>query len=249
MNHTLGMFFAILFSVTNLCFGASFDTAKNELIKLNKNAAASQKKIDALDSKTQEYLNEYRSLHSRLSTLETYNKQLSLQVNSQNKEITSLEKQISSIEETKEFIAPLITRMIAAYNELVQKDIPFLKAQRMSVANKLTQMEKQGEKSLSKMYREVMSAYKNEYDFSNNIEAYQGDLDDKKVDFLRVGRVGLYYLSLDSLEGGYYDKIQNKFISLDKKYLLEIKHALKIAKKQSAPNVLILPINTDIMDK
>lgn len=229
-------------------FGADFDDVKNGVITMNENAAASQNKIDKLDDETRKNLSEFRSLDSKLKTLQAYEKQLEFQVQSQEKEIKSLENQILSLEETKQIVFPLTEKMASAFGELVQKDIPFLSDERQKRAESLKQMLEFSDISLSEKYRRIIEAYKIEYDFTNTIEAYQGDLsvggEVLKVDFLRVGRMGLYYLSLDEQKAGYYDVAEKGFKTLDKQYLKNIKQAVKVAKKHSAPNVLILPINT-----
>lgn len=237
--------FLVVLAVS-FCMGSDFTKTKKELMQLNDEAKISQQKIDKLDSKTKEYLNQYRNLSSEFESLKNYNKQLEAKTTSLQKQIDTTNEQIASIKETKEAIVPLIARMIKAYDELINADLPFLKQKRLSRAKELNASNDQ---TLSKVYTDVMNAYKDEYFLSNNIESYQGDLKDKKVDFLRVGRVGLYYLSLDGLKAGYFDKKEQKFLPLDERYVLDIKNAIKIAKKQTAPNVLILPINTTELDK
>lgn len=225
---------------------SDFDDVKNNLIKMNENAEISQTKINKLDDESRKNLNEYRNLESKFKTLQAYEKQLEFQIKSQEKEIKSLEKQILSLEETKQIIFPLTEKMTFAFSQLLDKDIPFLKEERTKRADDLKQMLEFSDVSLSEKYRRIIEAYKIEYDFANTIESYQDDLsvggEVLKVDFLRVGRMGLYYLSLDEQKAGYYDNAEKNFKPLDKIYLKNIKQAVKVAKKHSAPNVLLLPI-------
>lgn len=229
-------------------YASNVDDVKNKILLMNKNSASSQKKVDSLDAKTKDYLQEYRALNSKLATLQAYNKQLDGVILSQEKEIKSLDEQILSIEETKQSISPLEEKMVKTFAEFIQKDTPFLFHERVKRANDLNSLFEQNDISLSEKYRRIIEAYKIEYEFSNNIEAYQDDLEingkNVKVDFLRIGRVGLYYVTLDGMSCGYYDQKEKRFKKLDEIYLKNIKNALKIAKKHSAPNVFILPINS-----
>lgn len=244
-----------LLHVIMLCgfsYAANISDVQNRLQSINKNSAISQGKIDKLDSQTKDYLQEYRSLISKLNTLKAYSKQLDGEILSQDKKIKSLQEQIDSIEETKQAIFPLQENMVKTFGEFISLDTPFLVSERKKRANDLKSLLEQSDVSLSEKYRRIMEAYKVEYDYSNNIEAYRDDLningENVKVDFLRIGRVGLYYLSLDGLQGGYYDNSSKSFKSLEAKYIKNVKQALKIAKKHSAPDVLILPINSSRID-
>lgn len=244
-----------LLHVIMLCsfaYAADINDVQNKIQNINQNSATSQNRIDKLDSQTKDYLQEYRSLISKLNTLKAYDKQLDGEIKSQEKEIKSFQEQIQSIEETKQAIFPLQENMVKAFGEFISMDTPFLASERKKRADDLKNLLEQSDVSLSEKYRRIMEAYKVEYDYSNNIEAYQDNLNingkNIKVDFLRIGRVGLYYLSLDGLQGGYYDSNSKSFEPLDTKYIKNVKQALKIAKKHSAPNVLILPINSSRID-
>ena len=69
------------------------------------------------------------------------------------------------------------------------------------------------------------------------------DTDDlRTVDFLRIGRVSLYYLSLDGVEAGIWH--DNAWQKLDDSYRQSISLGLKVAKKQLPPDLLVLPVRT-----
>lgn len=85
-----------------------------------------------------------------------------------------------------------------------------------------------------------------ETEYGRTIEAYSGDLkrDDNNhtVDFLRLGRLGLYYLTLDESEAGYWNKREKRWQILDDRYRSAIRQGLRIARKQAAPDLLQLPM-------
>ena len=56
---------------------------------------------------------------------------------------------------------------------------------------------------------------------------------------IRIGRVSLYYLTLDGLEAGIWNDKQ--WQRLDDKYRQSIEQGLKVAKKQLPPDLLVLP--------
>ena len=100
--------------------------------------------------------------------------------------------------------------------------------------------------TLAEKYRRILEAYQVETEYGRTLEAYRGELvlDDvtRTVDFLRIGRVSLYYLSLDGADAGiWHNKAWQK---LDDSYRQSISQGLKVAKKQLPPDLLVLPVKT-----
>ncbi len=91
-------------------------------------------------------------------------------------------------------------------------------------------------------YRIILEAFKIEYDYAKNIETYQDSLDNKTFNFLRIGRVGLYFQSLDYSQYGYWNKKESKWESIENSTAqANIRKGIKIAKKQQNVNFLELP--------
>jgi hypothetical protein len=141
---------------------------------------------------------------------------------------------------------PLMTRMLEVLQQFVALDTPFLASERKQRIEELGRMMDRSDVALGEKYRRLMEAYQIEADYGRTIEAYRGDLPGKDtaraVDFLRFGRVGLYYLTLDRHEVGYWDARAKAWATLPIEYRNDIEHGLRIARKQAAPDLLKLPV-------
>lgn len=97
-------------------------------------------------------------------------------------------------------------------------------------------------------FRRIMEAYQIENDYGNTIEAYRAniELEDEisSVDFLRLGRVALYYQRLDGSETGYWNNTDKRWEELSSEYRNSIRQGLRIARKEAAPDLLTLPVPT-----
>ena len=65
----------------------------------------------------------------------------------------------------------------------------------------------------------------------------------REVDFLRVGRVALLYQTVDAEIYGRWDQASRSWIPLSAEYRNQIRNGIKIARKQVAPNLLLLPVS------
>ena len=65
----------------------------------------------------------------------------------------------------------------------------------------------------------------------------------RTADLLRIGRVGLYYQTLDGEECGQWNSQRKAFERLDDSSRRPIMVGLRVARKQSPPELLTLPIN------
>jgi hypothetical protein len=206
----------------------------------------SQKRIDALDDTTRDLLNEYRSTLSQVQDLDAYNEQLDRLVATQRVEIADYERQFQEIEVTKRRILPLIVRMIEVLEEFVGIDIPYLETERSMRIAELKKLMARPEVPTSEKYRRVTEAYQIELEYGHTIEAYEGEMEfnneTRTVAFLRFGRLGLYYMTLDGQEIGYWDNTSDDWEVLDDEFRQSLDRAIRIARKQLPPDLIRLPI-------
>jgi len=234
--------FIITIFVVTSSFASVSDTIETN-VKSNNNTKISQTKIDRLSQQHQELFMEYRAQLRELEILKTYNKQLEQVIKAQKDEMKNIDQQIVEIEITQQRIMPLMSKMISTLNEFVEQDIPFLEKLREKKREKLNELLAKSNLTVSQKYRYIVEAYEIELDYGRTIETYEGKLESgESVHFLRIGRTGLYYLSHNEQRAGMYNTSKNTFEELDSKYIKQIKTGIKIARKQSAPQLLKLPV-------
>ncbi|MFQ3194775.1 MAG: hypothetical protein ACI9N3_001604, partial [Colwellia sp.] len=100
--------------------------------------------------------------------------------------------------------------------------------------------------AISEKFRRVLEAYQVEVDYGRTIEAYTGLIDiagsEQNVDFLRIGRVSLVYQTRDGTKLGLWDNASKSWKPLSAQYRLDINKGLRIARKQLAPDLIIVPV-------
>ncbi len=227
-------------------FAGNLEHAIETQVKTDVAAQQSQQHVDKLSDETTQMLSEYRETLRQTESLRTYNDQLNKLVESQKVELESIDIQLRNIETTQRDIVPLMLKMIETMALFVELDVPFLPSERQERVIQLQTLMERADVTLAEKYRRILEAYQVETEYGRTIEAYQGDLvlDDntRTVDFLRIGRVSLYYLTLDGFEAGIWH--QQQWHQLDDSYLQGISKALKVAKKQLPPDLLVLPVRT-----
>lgn len=232
----------LLSSLSMLLHANTIDKSIGILEDTNSKLKSYQKSIDKNESIKEELLNEYKYTTSAIKSTTIYNNQLSKIINSQEEEIKSLNQQIIDIEQTQKNIFPLMIDMIKSLKILVQEDTPFLLEERTNRVKRLESILDKADIQTHEKYRLILEAFKVEYDYAKTIESYQEKLNDKTYNFLRLGRVALYYQSLDLKEYGYYNKQTKSWEKIkDTKSKSNIRKAIKIAKKQQNVDFLNLP--------
>jgi hypothetical protein len=193
-------------------------------------------------------LEQYRSVTRQTRTLLTYNEHLHALLASQEIEKASFEEQLEQIETTQREIVPLILNMQESLEQFIQLDMPFLPEERQQRVSSLRDMMTRADVTNAEKFRRIMEAYQIENDYGNTIEAYRAniELEDEisSVDFLRLGRVALYYQRLDGSETGYWNNTDKRWEELSSEYRNSIRQGLRIARKEAAPDLLTLPVPT-----
>jgi hypothetical protein len=225
--------------------GLPLETVVQAQIAADKDAVASQKRINDLDDQTKEMLQKYNLLVAETASMNNYSDQLQLQVKDQNEAIASYNRQLVDIENTAREVMPMMQRMLDQIDRFIELDMPFLLENRRERMQKLKDVMTKSDVAISEKYRRVVEAYQIELDFGRTIEAYEakltGDPAGRTVRFLRIGRVGLLYQTMDGQETGYWDRDKKAWV-VDNSYRAAVKQGFAVALKQGAPELLVAPV-------
>jgi hypothetical protein len=219
----------------------------------NRQEQRTQKRIDDISDRTRAMLGEYQLLGREHEALKVYNDQLERIVHSQEGEKTSLHTQLEDIELTQREIMPLMLRMIERLESFIATDSPFLTNERSQRVRGLRDLLDRADVTVAEKYRRVLEAHQVELDYGRTIEAYQDELEvagsRRTVDILRVGRIGLYYQTLDGSYSGYWDQTAGTWLPLEGRDRLAIRQGLRVARQAVAPQLLRLRVPAPATDR
>jgi hypothetical protein len=209
--------------------------------------AAEQQRVEQIADQTNDLLNEFNTVAKVVDGLVTYNTLLQRQVNNQETEKVALRESIVNVALIERQIIPLMTRMLDSLEVFIQLDTPFLLTERTERLERLRGMMERSDVSSAEKFRRVIEAYQIENDYGRTIEAYKGSVpingNQQEVDFLRIGRVSLAYQSVGGQYTGAWDVGAGDWIELDPaKFKTQVAIGLRVARKQVAPDLLIIPI-------
>jgi len=210
--------------------------------------ATAQQQINSVADQTEKIINDYRTVTKVVDGLRVYNALLQTQLDNQEAEMQALNDSIANVALIERQIVPLMIRMVDALDEFVQLDTPFLQKERAERIERLREVMERSDVSAAEKFRIVIEGYQIENDYGRTIEAYKGSTDingnELEVDFLRIGRVALLYQTVGGAHTGVWDATQGQFIELPPApYQKQVLDGLKIARKQVAPDLLVVPVS------
>ena len=241
---------AFIFAITGMSTQA-FAASINEVMQEGENRAdanaTAQTQVDSVANQTEKIVNDYRSVTKVVDGLRVYNALLQTQLDNQESEMQALRESIANVALIERQIVPLMTRMVDALDEFVQLDTPFLMKERTARVERLREVMERSDVSAAEKFRIVLEGYQIENDYGRTIEAYKGSTDingnQLEVDFLRIGRVALLYQTVGAEHTGAWDTEQGAFVELPPAtYQKQVLDGLKIARKQVAPDLLVVPV-------
>jgi hypothetical protein len=239
-----------IYTVTGLSTQA-FAAGINEVMQEGESradaGATAQTQVDSVADQTEKIINDFRAVTKVVDGLKVYNALLQTQLNNQESEMQALSESISNVALIERQIVPLMTRMVDALEEFVRLDTPFLLKERTERIGRLREMMERSDVTAAEKFRRVIESYQIENDYGRTIEAYKGSTEingnQLEVDFLRIGRVALLYQTVGGATTGAWDGATGSFIELPPAtYQKQVADGLKIARKQVAPDLLVVPV-------
>lgn len=222
------------------------ETTINTQVDANIESSSIQQEIDKLDERSKKLYFEYKDTLNEYNSLKRYDDQLSNIINSQIKEIENINNQIESLDTINIDVLPLLDSMVNSLEKFISYDIPFLIEERQARVNELNELLSRADISTSEKFRKIFEAYQIEANFGRTIEAYSSYIDikgeAKAVEFFRLGRIGLFYRTLDGNDSGYWNSNSSSWEHVGSKLSDGIKSALDVANRKTPPNFITLPI-------
>ncbi|MDV6319967.1 DUF3450 domain-containing protein [Chromohalobacter sp. HP20-39] len=236
---------ALLMGVSAMAW-AQQTSLRDASVQAQQAQAALQKKIDAADDETRELLTRLRDASREASRLERYNDELARRNKAQQALIEKRRAAIEQLSVTREALPGQLRDMVSQLRTLIEADLPFLREERLARVDSLNAMLDDSEMSAADKLDRVLSAWRTELDYGREMDTWQGRLvgdDARQVDYLRVGRIGFYYLTPDGREGGVWRADAEEWQPLEGDALDELRKGLRIARDQRAPALLDLPVS------
>jgi len=241
---------AAMFALIGAPAQAQFSNALNESQSTANEAKSSQQRIDQLDDQTAALLNDYRANLKQLEAARRYNASLQRNIEAQQRQIGRLATDIENVGVLQRAMLPLMEDMLKTFGDMVNADIPFDVANRQDRINRLNAMMDDPTISVAQRYRLIVEGYQIENEFGRTIGTYTGAITDdgteRSGEFLRVGRIALIFKTGDDSVLKIWDKDQKGWVNLSKSYLPDVRLGLRMAKEQTAPGLLPVPVKAPV---
>lgn len=227
-------------------FAQTLDTVVQAGEQVNDAARQSQERIDNTVNQTNSLASEYSAVMKEVDGLEVYNALLARQVRNQEQTMAQLDASMDEVNVIERQVTPLMLRMIDGLEQFVSLDIPFLEEERAERLGNLRTIMERSDVSVAEKFRKVLEAYQIESEYGRTIESYKGTVSsgggETEVEFLRVGRLGLFYQTSDGTTTGRWDNAGRQWEDLGDTYRNQVKAGLNIANKKVAPDLFIVPM-------
>ncbi|WP_192036652.1 DUF3450 domain-containing protein [Halomonas sp. YLGW01] len=228
---------------------AAQSTVRDEALEAQRTQAELQARIDNADDAVRDKLRALRQARGETRRLSAYNAELAPLVERQAEALARRDEALSTLSATREALPGLMRAMVERLRVWVERDMPFLRAERLARVESLERLLGDPETSRDEKLSRMLAAWRAELDYGREIDAWRGELAGdvpREVDFLRLGRVGWYFLTPDGHRGGVWKVAQSDWQPLDAAALAEVRKGLAIARERRAPALLDLPISQSV---
>ena len=143
-------------------------------------------------------------------------------------------------------MTPFLKELIDALNAQLSTSLPFLAGEREERIERLEQLMLGPKTSVSEQYRKIMEALlvEAEYGFTTEVNQETISVAGKNllVNIFRLGRLSLFYQSLDGSECGFFNVVKNDWEPLSVVYRDAVSTAVDITSKRQSVELLTLPV-------
>ena len=189
---------------------------------------------------------EFETLTRETEKLTALNTELEQKVTAEQSAVNDLKREIDEIARMTTELLPFLNKTHERLVAMVASGLPFLPEERHTRLKNLDRIINDANVAVSEKFRKVMEALSIEAEYGNTIEVYQEKISvaDNTIlaDIFRLGRLSLFFQSLDQTETGYFDPLTSRWQVLPHQYNRDIGSAFEIAAKRRSADLLNLPL-------
>jgi hypothetical protein len=182
-----------------------------------------------------------------LQGLNVYIDQLNKQIAAQDQAKRDIVSATQQAPKLRPVLVAQMQKMVADLKSFIQSDLPFQRDVRLGSIAQLEELMVNADANDADRFRNILDIYNIELEYGNSYEAYQEVVtvsgNEIEVDMLRIGRLGLYYITQDNSQAGMWNKQANDWEVLPSSMNRHVRKAVKVAAKRIAPELLNLPIS------
>jgi hypothetical protein len=205
-----------------------------------------QKAEERWRSQKEAMIARYRQLQGESARLEDEKKSHLQQIRASRERLEAKTKQMEDIGQISKQIEPFLAGLVSEMQDRIDEGLPFLGTERHGRIEKMERLVADPDIAASEKYRKVMEALLVEAEYGLTAEVYQEDITvdghSELANILRLGRISLFFLSLDGSRCGFYDVAAGAWRPLPKSHNRNIRTAADIAAKRRPAELLSLPL-------
>jgi hypothetical protein len=188
----------------------------------------------------------YERLQQEQKQLQDRKDQLDHEIITTQDRIAVKEKQMEDIEQISTQMNPFLQELVGRMRQLVSDGMPFLTAEREQRVARLSGIMDEPDISISEKFRKTIEALLVEAEYGSTIEVYQQtiELDNAPslVNIFRLGRISLFYQTLDLKRCGFYDVAAAQWRPLPALFNRSVQAAIDVGAKRRPVEMLTLPL-------
>ncbi|MFO7875933.1 MAG: DUF3450 domain-containing protein [Desulfovermiculus sp.] len=211
------------------------------------------KEQQAVQEEVQAWSEEKRALVQKILSLQTKKKWLELQNEQHVAYIQQKENSIDRLEEQEEVarslrmeLEPYLSEVVDKLEARVEADLPFLPQEREDRLHFIDQSLTEYGVSLSERLRRVLEALTVEAGYGTSVGVNDRELDidgsPVQAQVVRLGRVGLLYVTPDGGSAGMWDKRAKEWRSLDQDMAKEVQKTVDIIQERRVAELVTMPL-------
>ncbi len=194
-------------------------------------------------------LAEIRDKKNTLRWLVHQRKKHDIYIEKQEKAILELQRRQEEFKRIRMNMEPFLDEVVVRTESFIANDLNFLTKERKSRIEFIKNSLNNYHISLSEKLRRVLEMLQVEAEYGRSLEKTEAGIIlngvSRQVNLLRLGRLSLFYQTLDGQKIGYWDSSSNDWRELPGKYKHEISKAMEIADRRRAVDIVNLPVGRD----